>query len=94
MRVTYTVVLREEPEGTYTVLVPALPEIVTHGRTIAEAKRMAEDAIVCCVLGLQDLGEPVPTEGEIVVLPEDEYTGDLHICRVSAVVAPEVANVA
>ena len=27
MPLTYTVVFREEPEGGYTVLVPALPEI-------------------------------------------------------------------
>ena len=43
MEPTYTVVLREEPEGGFTVLVPALPEIVSYGETIEEARRMAAE---------------------------------------------------
>jgi len=49
MSLTYTVVLREEPEGGYTVLVPALPEIVSYGRNVAEAQRMAVEAIELAV---------------------------------------------
>ncbi len=60
---TYTVVLRAEPEGGHTVLVPALPEIVSYGETVEEAKRMAQDAIECALLGRRDLGEPWPEEG-------------------------------
>ena len=60
MEPTYTVVLRAEPEGGFTVLVPALPEIVSYGETLAEAQRMAADAIRCAILGRRDLGEPIP----------------------------------
>ena len=41
----FNVVLRPEPEGGFTAIVPALPGCVTHGRTIFEARLMAKDAI-------------------------------------------------
>ena len=41
---TYTVVLQPEPEGGFTVRVPALPEIVTYGANEEEALRMAKEA--------------------------------------------------
>ena len=41
----YTVRLEPQPEGGFTVTVPALPEVVTEGDTLAEAMAMAEDAI-------------------------------------------------
>ena len=42
---TFAVVLRPEPEGGFTVRVPALPEIVTYGANEAEALAMAKEAI-------------------------------------------------
>ncbi len=44
-RLTYRIVLREEPKGGYTVLVPSLPGCITYGENIKEAYAMAEDAI-------------------------------------------------
>jgi len=44
-RYHYNIMLRPEPEGGYTALVPALPGCVTHGRTLEEARAMAKDAI-------------------------------------------------
>ena len=41
----FNVVLRPEPEGGFTALVPALPGCVTYGRTLAEAREMAKDAV-------------------------------------------------
>ena len=79
----YTVILRSEPEGGYTVLVPSLPGCVTYGETIDEALRMAEEAISGCILGLQDLGKPVPEDGPVIALPVEELTGPLLACRVS-----------
>jgi predicted RNase H-like HicB family nuclease len=86
MEHSYTVVLREEPEGGFTVLVPALEEIVSYGKSMEEARRRATEAIECAILGREDRGEPVPEEGEMVVLPDVEIHGDLHIFRVT--VAP------
>jgi len=41
----YTVIYEPQPDGGYTVTVPALPGCITEGETIDEARSMAEDAI-------------------------------------------------
>jgi len=56
--------LIEKSESGYIVTVPALPGLVTEGRTLEEARRMAEDAIRCHVESLIKDGESVPVEGE------------------------------
>lgn len=86
----YTVVFRTEPEGGYTVLVPALPEIVTYGKTLEEARAMATEAIALSVEGRMEDGEEFAEVGPLVI-PREEYTGDLHIDRVD-VELPEVVT--
>jgi antitoxin HicB len=56
----YKIVLRREPEGGYTALVPALPGLVPCAGTVEEARRMAKDAISGYVESLQKHGEPLP----------------------------------
>jgi antitoxin HicB len=46
----------------YQVTVPLLPGLITYGRTLAEARDMARDAIRCHLEGLQKDGEPIPNE--------------------------------
>jgi predicted RNase H-like HicB family nuclease len=46
-------VLRPEPEGGFTVLVPALPACVTYGRTLVESRQMAKDAIAAYIESLK-----------------------------------------
>ncbi len=41
----YRILLTEEPEGGYTVMVPALPGCITYGENINHAKEMAKEAI-------------------------------------------------
>ena len=60
--VSYRVLLREEPEGGYTVTVPTLPGCITYGETISEAIAMAKEAIELYVESLIAHGEEVPTE--------------------------------
>jgi antitoxin HicB len=61
----YTILLDPDPAGgTYTVTVPALPGVVTQGRTVEEAIAMAKDAIALHIAGLVAHGEPVPEERE------------------------------
>jgi len=50
-----------EKDG-YTVIVPALPELVTGGQTLEEARQMAADAIRCHVEGLIKDGEEIPQD--------------------------------
>jgi predicted RNase H-like HicB family nuclease len=46
----------------YQVTVPLLPGLITYGRTMAEAREMARDAIRCHIEGLRKDGERIPNE--------------------------------
>jgi predicted RNase H-like HicB family nuclease len=58
----YRVIYEPLTEGGYQVIVPAFPEIITYGRTRAEAREMARDAIRCHIKGLLKDGEEVPAD--------------------------------
>jgi len=57
----YRILLREEPEGGYTVTVPSLPGCVTYGEDLNEAMAMAQEAIELYQESLIAHGEPIPT---------------------------------
>jgi predicted RNase H-like HicB family nuclease len=59
---SYRVLLRKEPEGGYTVVVPSLPGCVTYGDTVEEAIEMAKEAIELYIESLKEHGEEVPSE--------------------------------
>jgi predicted RNase H-like HicB family nuclease len=59
---SYRVLLRKEPEGGYTVIVPSLPGCVTYGDTIEEAIKMAKEAIDLYIDSLKEHGEEIPSE--------------------------------
>jgi antitoxin HicB len=58
----FSVILEPQPEGGFTVLVPALPEIITEGDTEDEALAMAEDAIRLVLEDRAARGERIPTD--------------------------------
>ena len=58
----YTVLFEQLPEGGYQVVVPALPEIVTYGETLDEARAMAADAIKCVLESMRKHNEPIPAD--------------------------------
>ncbi|MEM3564999.1 MAG: type II toxin-antitoxin system HicB family antitoxin [Candidatus Jordarchaeaceae archaeon] len=68
-RLSYRIMLRREPEGGYTVLVPSLPGCVTYGDTIEEAISAAKEAIELYLESLKEHGEEIPTEEQTL-----EYT--------------------
>ncbi len=70
-RYHFNIVLRPEPEGGYTAIVPALPGCVTYGRTLTEAKKMARDAITGYIESLKKHKEPIPTDDETLVASLD-----------------------
>jgi antitoxin HicB len=73
-RYHYNIMLRPEPEGGFTAIVPALPGCVTYGRTLPEARKMARDAITGYIKSLRKHKEPVPTDDETLVASLDlEY---------------------
>ncbi len=56
---TYRTILRPEPEGGYSVTVPALPGCVTYGSTLEEANAMAGDAVRAYLESMRTHAEPV-----------------------------------
>ena len=73
-RYQLNVVLRPEPEGGFTATVPTLPGCVTYGRTLAEARKMAKDAISGYIESLKKHKEPIPSDSETLVTSLDlEY---------------------
>jgi len=63
---SYRITLRKEPEGGYTVLVPALPGCATYGKTVEEAIEMARDATNGYIESLIDDGEAIPVEEDLI----------------------------
>ncbi len=60
---SYSVILEPpEEEGGFSVLVPALPEVVTEGDTEAEALANAEEAIGAALAYRRDSGLPIPAD--------------------------------
>ncbi len=62
MQLTYKKLMNKEPEGQYTVTVPALPGCITYGANVDHAIEMAKEAIGIYVEELQSRGEDVPDD--------------------------------
>jgi antitoxin HicB len=61
---SYSVILEPQAEGGFTVLVPALPEVVTEGDTETEALQNAEEAIRAVLEYRRDNGIAIPTDAQ------------------------------
>ena len=68
----YRIILRDEEDGTFTVIVPSLPGCLTFGHTVEDALAMAKEAIEGFVECMIARGEEVPVE-----------TDDSMICTVA-----------
>jgi antitoxin HicB len=60
----FKIMLRPEPEGGFTVIVPALSGCVTYGSTLVEAKEMAKEAIELYLESLEAHNEIIPNDNE------------------------------
>lgn len=67
---SYQTILRPEPEGGYTVIVPSLPGCITYGKTVEQAHKMAEDAIGGYLASMRHAGKriPNPDYGNIIAM--------------------------
>ena len=59
---SFSIILEPQEEGGFTVLVPALPEVVTEGDTEQEALANAEEAIRLIVSYRRDHGIAIPSD--------------------------------
>jgi len=62
----YTAIFQKEPEGGYTVIVPALKGCVTYGETIEKAQEAAQEAIESYLGSLAKDGESPPADVSFV----------------------------
>jgi len=69
----FRVLLKKEPEGGFTVLVPSLPGCITYGDTVDESIANAKEAIELYIESLKAHGEEIPTEENML-----EYTLTLN----------------
>ena len=61
------IIFRPEPEGGFTVLVPALPGCISYGKDLKEAKEMAIDAISGYLVSLRKRREAIPSDEESLI---------------------------
>ena len=54
---TFKPLLHKEPEGSYTLTVPALPGCITYGENIDHAIEMAKEAIELYIAELKETGQ-------------------------------------
>ena len=73
----YTVIYEPQPDGGYTVTVPALPGCITEGDTFDEAKANAIEAIELYLESLTMDGEPIPEDISSQPISE-KVTVELH----------------
>ena len=59
---SFSVVLEPQPDGGFTVLVPALPEVISEGDTEFEALANAEEAIRAILAYRRDQGMTIPAD--------------------------------
>jgi len=62
MSLSYKILLRPEPEGGFTVNVPALPGCITYGADLEEAKVNVKEAIELYIESLKAHGEDIPSD--------------------------------
>ncbi len=63
---TYRIHFTKEPEGSYTATVPTLPGCITYGETIEQAVSMAKEAIELYVEHMQEKGERIPDDSNVL----------------------------
>lgn len=69
----YTAIFQKEPEGGYTVIIPALKGCVTYGETIESASAAAREAIESYLGSLAKDRDEVPADIDFVSTIDFSY---------------------
>lgn len=67
---TFTAIFEPVEEGGYVVSFPAIPDLMTQGETLDDARKMAVECLQCYLESLQEDKLPIPEEhhaGETVL---------------------------
>ena len=63
----FSVVLEPQESGGFTVLVPALPEVVTEGDSEQEALANVKEAVRAIIAYRRDNGIPIPSDAQLQI---------------------------
>jgi predicted RNase H-like HicB family nuclease len=88
----YTILLRPEEGGGYTVTSPFFPGLVTYGETRDDAIALAQDAAEGLLLTKLEYGDPIPVEEATPELAEIDV--DIEALRAKVAAEKGVATVA
>jgi predicted RNase H-like HicB family nuclease len=91
----YTVYFEPQSDGSFAVVFPTFPEIVTFGRTFDEARAMARDPLRCHLEGLRKDGEMIPNETQASRVRSPRKRNGVAILpnrRDAQLVTPEIVN--
>lgn len=79
--------VKENGETYYLVTVPSLPEVVTQGYSIEEARFMAQDALELVILSRLEHGEEIPDNKKITRIHKDTVVEDIVVSVIHQVSA-------
>jgi antitoxin HicB len=60
MALAHSFLFTPEPEGGFTVTCPALPGLVSYGKTLKEAREMGEHAATGLIEAMREMGTMTP----------------------------------
>ena len=66
---TFTAVFTPAEEGGYVVSFPAIPDLMTEGETLEEAREMAADGLQCYLEALEKEGVELPESDSARITP-------------------------
>ena len=66
MPLSYKILLKPEPQGGFTINVPALPGCITYGTDLEEAKVNAKEAIELYIESLKAHGDEIPSDDDLL----------------------------
>ena len=77
LRRTFTFAFAPDPDGGFVATCPSLPGLVTHGNSLAEARDMAQDAMLGYIELLLEDGEPVPNDDQPLTGSGGQSNGEI-----------------
>ncbi len=90
MRYVYDVTITPQEDGSYLVRFPQIPEAITDGDTVEEAREQAVDALVAALGGYIEFGRPLPQPGS---RPDAIAVPPLQASKLALYVAMKAARV-
>jgi predicted RNase H-like HicB family nuclease len=81
----YIGVVHKDPDSDFGVSFPDFPGCITAGRTLAEAKAMAEEALNLAIEEMDKAGEPIPAPSSLdAVLADPDFADGLAVLMIAA----------